>query len=341
MSVLVVADLHLDFWLQGGRCPLAMADPDVLSSLDALIIAGDLSNKPKVRWHKMISHLSRYIAADRIHVLPGNHDYYDHALDGEGRLSAICAEAGARFLQKTEIVFGTNRFLCCTLWSDFALHGDTAKAMAGAQRDINDYRYIRHIGSGYRRIWPSDTALIHADHLQWLELRLAAPFSGRTIIVTHHCPHPDLIGERSAELDPVYGSNLLPLIERYQPHTWLFGHTHYRQEALVGRTRVRNVSLGYPWQVQSGREGEILLRGLVDLVDTEVGNSVVSDGQRDDYSEVYPSKPSTEASSRRSQAIKRLAMLEEQRRLINEKLQRDLAALEKVDPHLAASLRKR
>lgn len=43
-----------------------------------------------------------------------------------------------------------------------------------------------------------------------------APFPGRTIVVTHHCPHPGLIGGRRSNLDPVYGSDLLPLFERYQ-----------------------------------------------------------------------------------------------------------------------------
>lgn len=39
---------------------------------------------------------------------------------------------------------------------------------------------------------------------------------GLTIVVAHHCPHPGLIGGRRSNLDPVYGSDMLPLIERYQ-----------------------------------------------------------------------------------------------------------------------------
>lgn len=264
MPVLVIADLHLDLWLQSGRDPLAALPPDLLASLDALIVAGDLSNKPKVRWPHMIRHLARYVPAERIHLLPGNHDYYDHALDGEDRLAAICAENGANFAQKAELVIGATRFLCATLWTDFALHGDPAGAMRLAQRDMNDYRYIRHGGAGFRRIRPQDTVLIHADHRLWLEDRLSAPFAGRTVVVTHHCPHPGLVSDQRGDLDPVYGSNLLPFIERFQPEAWLFGHTHHRMEATVGRTLVRNVSLGYPQQVEPCTEAEILLRGLLD-----------------------------------------------------------------------------
>lgn len=269
MPVLVIADLHLDLWLQAGRDPLAAFDPECLAALDALIVAGDLSNKPKVRWPHMLRHLGRYVAQDRIHIVPGNHDYYGHALDGEARLASICNDFGAHFAQKAEIAVGGTRFLCCTLWTDFALHGKPAEAMAEAGRVMNDYRYIRHIGSGYRRIRPQDTALAHADHRAWLRERLAAFFPGQTIVVTHHCPHPDLIGEKRSDLDPAYGSDLLPLIEAYQPEGWLFGHTHYRVDARVGRTFLYNVSLACPWQVEPGDEAAILLRGLVKAHESE------------------------------------------------------------------------
>lgn len=251
MPILVTADLHLDMWLQAGRDPLAALDPAVWPSLDALIVAGDLGNKPKTRWPKLIAHLARYLPPERIHILPGNHDYYDHSIDGEDRLARICAEAGARFIQKAELVIGTTRALTCTLWTGFAL-----------QR-MDDYRHIRHAGDSYRRLRPSDTALIHADHRAWLETRLAAPFPGRTIVITHHCPHPGMAGAQRTELDPAYASNLLPLVETYQPDTWLFGHTHHHAETTAGSTTLRNVSLCYPDQVEPGKEARIIMRGRI------------------------------------------------------------------------------
>lgn len=298
MPALVIADLHLDMWLHQGRDPFTALDPQLLESLDALIIAGDLSGKPAVRWPQMIHHLGRHVAPDRIYILPGNHDYHDHALDDDARLAAICAEAGADFAQTARIVIGDIRFLCCTLWTDFSLHGNPAQAMMIAQRDMNDYRYIRHAGAGYRRIRPSDTALIHAGHRIWLEERLAEPFAGQTVAVTHHCPHPDLIGARRGDLDPVYGSNILSLIERYQPQGWLFGHTHYRVDGLVGNCFTRNVSLGYPDQVSPGAERAILLRGLVatdgakgmEMLRTRAGRADIA-AARDILDQAVPDAP--------------------------------------------------
>lgn len=113
-------------------------------------------------------------------------------------------------------------------------------------------------------IEPMLEALAVLDRLRAAGFRLAFPFPGRTVVVTHHCPHPGLISERREDLDPAYGSNLLPIIERVQPDAWLFGHTHVRAGAEVGRTLVCNVSLGYPHEVKPGTEADILLRGFME-----------------------------------------------------------------------------
>ncbi len=91
------------------------------------------------------------------------------------------------------------------------------------------------------------------------------PFAARTVVVTHHCPHPDLLGDICREVDPAYGSDLRFLIETAQPAAWLFGHTHVRAEETVGRTTLRNVSLRYPSEVQPAEEAKFLLRGLIYL----------------------------------------------------------------------------
>ena len=265
MPILVLADLHLDHWLSEGRDPFAALDPEFLASLDALILAGDVTNKPKVRWPKAFAHIGQYIDPTRIHIIPGNHDYYDFVLDDEFKLAEICFEAGPHLAQKSVYLNGDLRILSCTLWTDFRLHGDPATAMQVAQANMNDYRYIRLKGADHRRIRPPDTAYIHTNHRMWLEEQLAEPFAGRTVVVTHHCPHPDLLGDIRREVDPAYGSDLRSLIETAQPEAWLFGHTHYRVETTVGRTTLRNVSLGYPSKVQPNDEADIMLRGLIDL----------------------------------------------------------------------------
>ena len=48
-----------------------------------------------------------------------------------------------------------------------------------------------------------------------------------------------------------------------QPDAWLFGHTHHPVDGMVGRTLVRNVSLGYPYEVRRDAEAGLLMRGLI------------------------------------------------------------------------------
>ncbi len=264
MKVLIVADVHYDFWCEAGRDPFAALTATDWAGFEALIIAGDLTNKPRVRWKYAIRHIARYIDPGRIHIIPGNHDYYDFQIDRDDRLAEIAASEGASLAQKTEILIQGTRFLCCTLWTDFALNGDVSGSQAVSRARMNDYRYIRNAGAGYRRILPSDTTLIHADHRAWLKDRLSRPHPGPTIVVTHHCPHPRLVSTPPDDLSPVYGSDLTGLIARHQPDAWLFGHTHHSGEVLEGQTRVRNISLGYPDQVPPGAEADILQRGLID-----------------------------------------------------------------------------
>lgn len=249
-NVLACADLHLDHWLGNGRDPFASLDTAKLAALDALIMAGDLANKPKVRWPKVLGHLGQYVSLSRIHVFPGNHDYYDHVLDGEDRLARLSDEASAKFAQKRVIRIGATRYLCCTLWTDFAIGGSVRDGMTEAGNWMNDYLYIRMEDERYRKITPLDVARVHADHRAWLSARLAESFSGRTIVVTHHAPLGACLPGWHG-LAAAYASDLSELIDKYQPDEWLYGHTHHPRAIKRGRTTVRCVSIGYPYQVET------------------------------------------------------------------------------------------
>ncbi|MDT0684719.1 metallophosphoesterase [Roseicyclus sp. F158] len=255
MNVLFFADLHLDLWLGASRDPFAEIPETVWERIDAVVVVGDLTNKPKVRWPHALAHMGKYIALDRVYLLPGNHDYYDHTLDGDDRLAAIATEAGARFVQTAAIEFGGCRLLCATLWTDFELTGpkDEAvrSAMSGAVKRMSDYRYIRLGSDGYRRIRPQDIRRNHMAHRAWLEQKLAEPFEGDTIVATHHAPHPDAL--EGDFLDVAYASDLSELIERHAPAFWIYGHTHTPAAFTVGRTELVNVSLGYPMEIGEGQ----------------------------------------------------------------------------------------
>lgn len=256
----VIADPHFDSWNRWTADPLTATGMDVVihkHQPDLLVLAGDLSNDAVRTWPTIFTRLERLIALEKLVIVPGNHDYYAHRLDGDHVLRELCSDAGARFAQKDEVRIGNTRLLCCTLWTDFSLTGDVRGAVETAARVMNDYRMIRIGVPGMpfdqqqtRLLTPQDTLALHQDHRSWLEAALRAPHfagaDGQTIVVTHHGPsRSTAVGEIDA-LTPSFHSNLHELILKSQPDAWFFGHSHRRCGAQVGRTVIKNVSLGYP-----------------------------------------------------------------------------------------------
>lgn len=240
--VLVLGDLHLDFWQALGRSPFEQAD---LSRLDALVVAGDLTNKPRVRWPGALNELARFIDRERIVIVPGNHDYYNFRLDGDRRLMELARLAGVHFAQMSQVIVGDLRLLLCTLWTDFECDGDYWKNVQTVTLRMNDYRYIRLAAAGYRKIKPEDTRRVHSEHKAWLERQLETDCARQTAVITHHAPLPDAACSDGG-LKCCYASDLTDLIRKHQPEFWFFGHTHRAFESEIGRTKLRNVSLGYP-----------------------------------------------------------------------------------------------
>lgn len=247
LRLLVLADMHLDRWLPHGLDPLADLSEDDLASVDLCILAGDLTDKAPVRWPGAFDWLGKRIDLHRTYAFEGNHDYYDERIDDGARHAEIAAAHGVGYAQTAEIVLGQHRFLCATLWTDFALYGDRVGAMYDAERVMNDYRKIRIASEGYRRLYPAYTARLHAEHRAWLERQLAKPFEGQTTVVTHHAPHPSCVSS-DATWAPAYASDLTDMIKRYRPTRWVYGHTHRAHRTVVGATEILCASVGRPHQ---------------------------------------------------------------------------------------------
>lgn len=160
--VFVVADLHLDLWRHAERTPLRR---NIFGDIDLLILAGDLSNDAEVEWPKTFDKIGASISADRVYVFPGNHDYYYGLLDRDDLLKGTADAIGVRFAQTEEILLGSRRFLCCTLWTDmFSTAEMPDRAHAEAEEMMNDYHRIRISSESKRRARASDTVAIHHEH---------------------------------------------------------------------------------------------------------------------------------------------------------------------------------
>ncbi len=201
------------------------------------------------------------MSADRIYVVPGNHDYYASRLDDENPLRELVHASGSWSAQKTELRHRSDRYLCATLWTDFDLLGDQEAAKQVARRFMRDFDMIFIEAPGHvwldtdevlpRRkvpVTPEDIIAVHREHRAWLEERLATPHfacEGSTFVITHHGPHPSAAGPLD-RLTPAFHSDLTDVLVQSDVNIWFFGHSHRRLSSIVAGTRIQNISIGYP-----------------------------------------------------------------------------------------------
>ncbi len=243
VKVRVLSDLHLEGNL-----------PDVIphAQADLVVLAGDIHNHAEgLRWAAETFDPGVRPGGVPVIYVPGNHEYYD----GEfGALEAAMRDAAraldnVHYLNNDAYVDPAGRFrvLGTTLWTDFALFGGDDASIAHATDEASkvmlDFKGLIqvtwphdaavHAGAAEsqrgaeRDFTPADSLALHRRARAWLEAQLAAPFAGKTIVVTHHAPHPRSLAERYAR-DPVSAGfvNDLAGLVRAPVALWAHGHTH-------------------------------------------------------------------------------------------------------------------
>lgn len=230
----IFSDLHLEFvdWIP----------PPVAA--DAIVLAGDISvGVQGLQWARL-----RFPDTPVVYV-PGNHEFYGARLpDALEELRTEAQRLGVHFLDGDECILGGTRFLGTTLWTDYELYGsapaDLERAMADAAVEMNDFRMIQWAGG--EPLAPALVRDMHLNGVAWLAERLAEPFAGPTVVVTHHLPHRRCIHPKyeGTRFNPCFASDLDHLV-RAPVALWVHGHTHESIDFLVNGTRVVCNPRGY------------------------------------------------------------------------------------------------
>lgn len=234
MKIRILSDLHLEIhdW----------NPPDTDS--DIIVLAGDIHSGARgVLWAR------RQFPLTPILYVPGNHEFYGRDIQETlSDLQKTARRCGVDVLHGRGVVIGGIRFLGATLWTDFALHGadahSIARAMSAARCGMSDFSVIRHGTHGLFR--PDHARAMHLEQACWIRERLADEFSGPTIVVTHHLPHPRSIHRkyRASPLNPAFASDLSPLVGP-PVAIWIHGHTHESFDYIENGTRVICNPRGY------------------------------------------------------------------------------------------------
>jgi predicted phosphodiesterase len=232
MRIQVASDLHLEF------------SPDwelPETGADVLVLAGDISTRTLG-----LEAFRNRTARQAVIYVPGNHEYYSGSLSKVAAEMRDCADLiDMHLLDNDELIIGGVRFLGATLWTDFVLFGEARRAetMAAARRRVTDFSVISYGTTGW--LTPEQTVAFHQQSVHWLRTKLAEPFAGRTVVVTHHAPHLGSLHPRFKEspISPAFVSNL----EELMGHSalWIHGHTHDSFDYAVKGTRVICNPRGY------------------------------------------------------------------------------------------------
>lgn len=263
MKIQIASDLHLEF-LQTNWPGERLIAP--VPGADVLVLAGDIASG------------SNAIAMFKDWPVPviyvvGNHEYYRHTdVILRESLFKEASITGVHFLECNAIEIGMTRFIGCTLWTDYKLSSKLSQQvqMEYAERCLNDHRLIRTESGLFTA---QDALELHVSSRTWLEQELAKAFNGKTVVVTHHGPHPGSTHPRYVgdQLNAAFVSDLSEILQGdHAPDLWIHGHVHDGFDYTVGRTRVIANPAGYVLNrqehVQSSEfrfENKIFARDLI------------------------------------------------------------------------------
>ena len=271
MRIQLLSDLHLEVhphWV-----------PTPAPGADVLVLAGDIgSYQPGSRIDGADFGLQKFSPLPGatgpgwptpVLFVPGNHEYDMLDFDAtHARLRATCERLGITWLDRQTLnaadipdlnaraAAENVRFIGTTLWSDFDALAPQNTASPTALADLLKARKKAFSAANWylkqTRTTRFDAPML-ADQVRdealacfdWLKSALAAPFEGKTVVITHFAP-----SLKSA--DPRYGltpgtagfcnslDDLLP-----QADLWLHGHLHCASDYRAGRCRVVANPLGY------------------------------------------------------------------------------------------------
>jgi predicted phosphodiesterase len=216
--------------------------PETPPGIDAIIIAGDVAegHRASATWL-------------RDHVVPvglplifvaGNHDFYGGDLDAP--IDEVYGNAGVTLLhhRRPTIDIAGVRIIGLTLWTDYHVAGNADAARSWARQEMPD---LRSIDRGMRRVHTRDLLELHRDQRGVLERELEKPWSGKTLLVTHHAPHSHSLRQPQSRSpsDGSYASDLTTTMQQFEPDLWIHGHVHQSYDYEVYKTRVICNPRGY------------------------------------------------------------------------------------------------
>lgn len=242
MKIQIQSDIHTELSSVEDMPSVTPTDADIL------ILAGDIGvGLDGAKW---VAEQTASLEIPVIYIL-GNHEFHYHdfpTLIYEIRTWLKQNSPSVHFLECDTLILGGVRFLGTTLWTDYKAaepEFTQIETMTNAEGNWMDHREVSF--NNNRRFLPDDALEAHRKSLDWLTRQLATPFSGKTVVVTHHAPSNACqrfnnslnitSGCFQSRLDDLMGDDI---------DLWIFGHTHFNIDTEINGTRLVCNQVGNP-----------------------------------------------------------------------------------------------
>lgn len=246
MKLAILSDLHIEF---------NIIELGIEPNTDLIVIAGDVSPN--------LNQAATFLTSIPLPVIyvAGNHDFYGAEYFSRlADMRKVYKNTNVIFLENDEVIVDGVRFLGTTLWSDFldsgiksnpmfnsaAIESRRQWHMINAEKGMMDYYQIKIPIGGFIRA--TDVVNLHNFAISYLERELTKEFDGKTIVVTHNAPtyktsNPKFLNN---SINPAFHNDLEYMFDTLPIDYWIYGHSHYDADMILGNTRIIANHLGYP-----------------------------------------------------------------------------------------------
>jgi predicted phosphodiesterase len=248
-KIWIMSDLHYEILAADVTEHLSRPEADVL------VIAGDYD-----RARLAVPRARAQFPEIPLVMIAGNHEHYRNQKSVRHDIASMREDSRrdreehgmvTYFLENETIeitVAGEQlRLIGATLWTDFNVFNNQAGHISYAQIAMNDYVYIQGDRRGGHALDARETWEWFRESRRYIESELRKPFSGKTVVVTHHLPSIRSVAERfrTDALTAAFASDCDDLLA-LGADLWVHGHTHDSADYIVGKTRVVCNPRGYP-----------------------------------------------------------------------------------------------
>ena len=236
MRIQYASDLHLEF-AENARY---LKENPLQVTGDVLVLAGDIAYLGDDNYSKHPFWDWASENYQQVICCMGNHEFYKY-YDLASLEDGYCLEIryNVHSYYNAVVRIDDIDFIVSTLWSEIPLR----EAFA-IEYGISDFRRILYNGD------PLTFADFNREHkrcLNFIKKSVAQSTASQKIVVTHHVPSFLMQSPRFKD-SPLNGAFIVELKDYIQDSgidAWIFGHSHYNIEQIIGHTACLSNQLSY------------------------------------------------------------------------------------------------